>query len=260
MIFSFAFVAVTSWGQMRQSLIQSSLAPEILQSGPELKTTPKAVKNSNGPGNLPSYLRVPSHSSQGADSRIQVPTAKTGYKFTELKPGDVIQAQILESAVAFLDAKAPVRALIHHGQLKGSIFLGEATLEKNSKRILINFSKFRKPNDETTYQLSASVLDSKGILGLEGKLISGEPTYFAGELVAAGAAGYADSTVERNQNAFGNNVDVPSTSNYAKKAIASALSRTADRFSEKLKSAPEYSFLEGPIQIQVIITDEIKTN
>lgn len=243
---------------MRQSLIQAETPKTVPADKPA--AGPKRSKSTNEAGNLPEYLRTTYVSGTSIENRIQTPTQKAGLKFSELNPGDLVRAQILESAIAFQESKAPIRALISNGKLKGSIFLGEATLEKNSKRILISFNKFRNPRDEITYTLSANALDSKGILGLEGKLISGEAKYFAGELVAAGAAGYADSTVERSQNVFGNNVDIPSTSNYAKKAVASALSRTADRFSEKLKSAPEFSVLEGPIDIQIIITDEIKTN
>ncbi|MFN9066830.1 MAG: hypothetical protein ACK5V3_06345, partial [Bdellovibrionales bacterium] len=65
--------------------------------------------------------------------------------------------------------------------------------------------------------------------------------------------------VERNQNNLGNYVDEPSLSNATKKAFASSLMRTADRFAEKLKSVPEYSILNGPIAIQVLIEDEGRT-
>ena len=111
-----------------------------------------------------------------------------------------------------------------------------------------------------TLHLAASALDEKGILGIEGKLISGEEKYFAAEFLAAAASGYADSTIQRDQNLQGNYVEKPGTDTYAKKALTSALSKTADRFGEKLKSVPEYAVLEGPFDIQVLITEEPKLN
>ena len=187
-----------------------------------------------------------------------LPATNKGSRLKGLRMGEVIIAIIPESLIAFPDSKAPVRARIPHGPLKGSILLGEASLEKNSKRILIDFKKFRAANSNDEYQMTASALDPGGILGIEGKYISQEPKFFAAEFLAAGAAGYADASIDRGQNAFGNNVEAPGRDTIGKKALTSALSKTAERFSEKIKSAPEYSILEGPIEIQILITDQPK--
>lgn len=132
----------------------------------------------------------------------------------------------------------------------------EASLERNSKRILIEFKKFRDPQARDTYSISASAMDYKGVLGLKGSVVSNEETYFAAEFLAAGAAGYADSTIQRDQNVYGNSVENRSSDTFAKKALVVGLSKTAERFSEKLKQAPEYSVLEGPIQIQILIQEQ----
>jgi hypothetical protein len=253
---------LTTWAQSRTNLFKKEEAPskQEIQPNETKNAVVKKKKSSHAAGNLPSeYLTHKSISIE--ESPIVLPTNKAGIKFKDLKPGDLTSATIQESVFAFQESKAPVRALITSGILKGSVFIGEASLEKNSKRILIEFKKFRDPYSKEIFQVQAAAMNDKGILGLEGKLISNEGKYFAAEVAAAGAAGYADSTINREQNAFGNSSDVKSEDTFAKKALVSALSKTADRFSEKLKQAPEYSVLEGPISIQILILDQpVQTN
>ncbi|MBC7429999.1 MAG: hypothetical protein H7336_15400 [Bacteriovorax sp.] len=217
-------------------------------------TAPENV-NSATQGNLPAEYRS-NFTVSIEESPIVVPSGKTGVRFRELKVGDLANATIQESVFAFQDSKAPVRALITTGALRGAVFIGEASLEKNSKRILIEFKKFRDPLSKDTYALNASAMDYKGILGIKGTVISNEELFFAAEFLAAGSAGYADSMISREQNAYGNTVENKTSDTLAKKALVAGLSKTADRFSEKLKQAPEYAVLEGPIQIQILILDQ----
>lgn len=206
-------------------------------------------------GNLPSYLISRGHFSS-ENSPIVLPTQKQSIKSNDLLSGEVITAEVKESLIAFNDAKAPVRAIIKSGKLKDSVLIGEATLEKNSKRILIDFKKLRTINGNQNYDVVGYALDEKGILGLEGNLVSDEGKFFAAEFLSAAAAGVADASIERNQNAYGNYVENPTGDTLAKKALVSALSTTTNHFSEKLKKAPEYSVLEGTFYIQVLITEQ----
>lgn len=225
------------------------------------KSVSMPSKKKNAPtqdgGNLPSYFSNRSNF-HSEDNPVILPTNRQSIKSNDFNSGDVIEAEILESLIAFSETKAPIRAIIRRGPRKGSILIGEATLERNSKRILIEFKKLRTENNNQLWNVQAYTLDSKGILGLEGKLISGEDKYFAAEFLSAAAAGYADATINRSQNALGNYVEQPGTDTFAKKALSSALSKTTDRFAEKLKSFPEYAILEGPLSIQVLITEQPK--
>ena len=206
-------------------------------------------------GNLPSYFISRGYFTT-ENSPVILPTQKQNIKSNDLLSGEVIFAEIRESLIAFNDAKAPVRAIIKSGKLKDSILIGEATLEKNSKRILIDFKKLRIINSNQNYEVTGYALDQNGILGVEGELISGENKYFAAEFLSAAAAGLADASIERNQNALGNYVEKPSPDTLGKKALVSALSTTTNHFSEKLKKSPEYSILEGTFEIQILITEQ----
>lgn len=245
-------------GQFRSSLYkkteQSIQSPEVTKSNSVAKKTKKAASYQMS-GNLPSYLIGQGHFTTES-SPVILPTQKQNIKSQDLLPGEVITAEIKESLIAFNDTKAPVRALIKSGKLKDSILIGEATLEKNSKRILIDFKKLRTLYGNQNYEVIGYALDQKGILGIEGNLISNEDKYFAAELLSAAATGVADASIERNQNANGNYIEKPSTDTLGKKALVSALSTTSNHFAEKLKKAPEYSILEGSFEIQILITEQ----
>lgn len=257
-----AFAICNSFAQNRTSIfkkaeektVQAEKAKETLKKPKKQKALIQLV------GNLPSEYSATNQAFSIEESPIVLPLNKVGLKFGAIKSGDLIQATIQESVFAFQDSKSPVRALITSGELKGSIFIGEANLEKNSKRIQIEFKKFRDPAAQSIFSLQASAMDNKGILGVVGNLVSNEGKYFAAEVISAGAAGYADSTISRTQNLLGSTSEVPSEDTFAKKALTAALSKTADRFSEKLKQAPEYSILEGPVSIQILVIEQPTQN
>lgn len=243
--------------QMKSSLYKKKEIPAATSQNRKIEAPIK----SNGPkaliGNLPGYhLNKRRYNSEV--NPVLLPQKNQSIANSQILLGEVVKADILESLIAFADSKAPIRAKISSGKLKGSIILGEATLEKNSKRILITFNRLRTFQNSTIWQLNAQALDSDGILGIEGEYISGEAKYFGAEFLAAAAAGYADATVIRETTALGGYVEKPGADTYTKKALASALSKTTDRFSEKFKSAPEYSVLKGPFEIQVVLIEQPK--
>lgn len=264
-----AFLQCLLVGFVAEAQVRSNLytRPEIkneIADHPSLKK--KKAKSTlqyvttSARGNLDSEILVVSPSYRSEDTQVILPSSPKGVRLKSIRIGDVIKAEIPESLFAFPESKAPIIAKVKNGDLKGSLFIGEATLERNSKRILVEFKKYRPASGLEDYQLLASVLDAKGVLGLEGQYVNQEPSFFAAEFLAAGAAGYADASVERSQNSFGNYVEAPTADTLGKKALSSALSKTAEKFAEKIKSAPEYSILEGPVEIQILIIDQPKLN
>lgn len=261
LVFIFLLFPIFALAQMRSNLYQKPQAtPQEKEVNKTLEPTHKKKRTQAAPvsaGNLPVYYSN-RQISQMEESPIVLPTNRQSVLNSSLLLGEVVTAEIKESLIAFSENKAPVRAVIQSGNLKNAILVGEATLEKNSKRILISFNKLRSGNTNQSWQLVGNALDQKGILGIEGKLITGEDKYFAAEFLAAAAAGYADATIQRDQNAFGGYTEKPGADTFSKKALSSALSKTADRFADKLKSAPEFSVLQGPFEIQVLITEQPK--
>ncbi len=191
--------------------------------------------------------------SQAEGSRVILPSAKVKLTHPGLRPGESVTAVIGESLIAFPDSKIPVMARVAQGSLKGSVFLGEASLEKNSKRITIEFKRFLANGEETEYAILAQAHDSKGVLGVEGEYVTEERKFFMAEFFAAFAAGMADASIKRSQNAWGNYVEVPGVDTTTKSAGATALSKSAARLAERARSAEAYVLIEGPIVVRLIV-------
>jgi hypothetical protein len=221
-----------------------------IQTPPLAKKVPKApatVPRTNEDGiSQRSYLQVP----QG-NSTLRA--AGVVDELIDLKFGEIYQAVIPMSVMAFKDAKAPVVANL---EVQGSILLllGEATLEKNSKRITIEFQKVRRKEGEKIFDLKASVLSYDGTLGLEAEIHSGEGKYFLAEVLSAGAAGFVDASVNRSSSPLGGTVDERSLDTQGKKALSGAMMKSSERFAEKVKTAPEYATVDGPVLVNVLVS------
>lgn len=187
--------------------------------------------------------------------------ASSGIVYRELqtiRSGDVLFARVPHSVIAFGESKAPVSAKISQVGGRDYILIGEATLEKASKRILLTFKTLREASGDETFEVVAQGLSLDGTLGVEGEYVSGESKLFAAEVVAAGAAGFADASVSRSTNVLGQVQDENSLDTRSKKALGTALSRTADRFAEKQKQSPEYSVLNGPVAFKILFIEAPK--
>lgn len=173
-----------------------------------------------------------------------------------IRSGDVLFARVPHSVIAFSESKAPVSARISQVGGRDYVMVGEATLEKASKRILLTFKTLREASGDETFDVVAQGLSLDGTLGVEGEYISGESKLFAAELVAAGAAGFADASISRSTNVLGQVQDENSLDTKSKKALGTALSRTADRFAEKQKQSPEYAVLSGPVALKILFLEQ----
>lgn len=226
---------------------------------PLFKEDPKPVQAAEA-SQLPGAKRVRSTKSSWANvvqgNPIVLPAQPVARYIESLLPGQLQSARIEQSVLAYNEGKAPVAARLTDDRGRDIVLIGEATLEKNSKRILIDFKLVRIERSSELFDFKASAMDQDGTLGLEGEYHSGENKFFAAELAAAAAAGFADASVNRPTNAFGNQQDERSLDTSSKKAIGSALTRTADRFAEKVRAAPEYSTLKGPTTIKVLVLEQ----
>lgn len=205
-------------------------------------------------GNLPSYYLTGSRFAAD-EQNIILPSTKQLVTDGRLRLGEVYEADLKESIIAFAEGKTTIRAILKKGIYKGAVLIGEATLEKNSKRIVIDFKKARFQDSDDSVFVQGIALDSTGLLGLEGKLVSNEAKYMTAEIAAAAAAGAADATINRSQTAFGNYQEQPGSDTIVKKTLVSALTQSATRASEKLRKVDEYVEINAPITIKVLITE-----
>jgi hypothetical protein len=212
------------------------------------------------PSNLPKYYNGSSRSSgeQNLDGLfVDVEPKPTPLKGVLL--GDVFGAVLEQSIKASPGVPTPIRVQVTSGRLKGGMFVGKATLDRELKRVLLDFDRVRPPNMEKVYVVKATGLNLSGQIGLEGDHHSMSDKYFLYEMASATAAGFADSTITRTQNNQGNYVTEPSLSNSAKAGAVTALSRTAERAADAVRQAPEWTEIPAFQEIQVMIQEDPST-
>ena len=205
--------------------------------------------------NLPQYYQGIDRSQFKASDRVVFVPQNEAVKLKSVKAGDIFQSVIEQEIKASPSVPTPIRAMVISGELKGGFFLGEATLDRELKRIILTFAKVRTPEGKT-YQIKASGLAPKGTIGLEGEYHSQAGSFFVAELASAAAAGFLDSTINRNQTTFGTYVQEPSLQNSTKSGLVTALSKSADRLAEQTRQAPEFTEIGGYQPIQVIVQEE----
>lgn len=209
----------------------------------------------SGSGNLPAYYNGVRHAASGDAAVVIVPEKSFGALLPGLRAGDILQAEIEQSVKASPSVPTPIRARVTAGRFHGAYVLGVATLDKELKRVLLDFTKIRIPGTSTTYNFKGTGLALSGQVGLEGDHHTQEGTYFAAELGSAAAAGYVDATTTRSQTLMGTYQTEPSATNAAKQGAVNALSKSAERFAERARTAPEYTEIEGGRTIQIILNE-----
>ena len=194
---------------------------------------------------------------QSTQSELVLPPKGAAEILRPIKVGDSIALEVEHSVIAFPDEKAPVIAKIESGPLRGIRFIGESTLEPNTHRIFINFSRVIQNN--RIFDFKGIGITAGGQPGFQGEYHSREAEFFGGDFIASFTAGYFDGLVPRHTNAFGQ-AEIDNTVDAAvKKGLSSGALSTADRFREKLKKVPEFSELKGPFPLKILILDQPKT-
>lgn len=206
--------------------------------------------------NLPGYLQGVDRSEAEANEKVVYVPKSGNQRLKGLASGDVVLAVVEQEIIASPNVPTPVRAMAVGGPFKGAFFLGEATLDRELKRVCMAFTKLRFKDRDAVYGVKAAALSPKGSVCLEGEYVSQTGKFFIAELASAAAAGFVDSTVNRNQTALGTYVQEPSLANSGKTAAVTALSKSTERMAEEARNAPEYTKVQGYQEIQVIIQDD----
>ena len=227
--------------------------PKKTESKIKIQRSSAILKDSTG--NLPSYYSGIDRSSMHSSDKVVFVPTNSSVKMSGVKSGDIFSAVIEQEIKASPNVPTPVVARVLNGALQGGLFVGEATLDKDLKRILISFNKVRSDRGQV-YSVRAQGLSQKGSIGLEGEYSSNSGKFFLAELGSATAAGMLDSTINRQQTVNGGYVQEPSLSNSTKAGAVNALSKTTERMAEAARQAPEYTYIEGYQKIQVIVQDD----
>lgn len=213
-----------------------------------LPTKPREI----GASNLPNiYQRSNPSSSEGQKkSQVILPQVQDERLYS-LRAGDEFDVEILHSVIAFSDERAPVVGRIISGAFRGAKILGSSRLEKNSKRVFIEFQRLSLRDSE--YEIQGVALTLSGQSGFIGEYHSREAEYFGGEFLSAMTAAFFEGQVPRYTNFLGQTQEDHSMDSAVKKGLAAGAMSTAELFKEKLKKVPEFSEIRGPFRTKILI-------
>ena len=204
--------------------------------------------------NLPNYLTNLSSSSPESIF-VVLPKTEAKKKLSGLSSGSILKLIIKQDIVASSNVSTPVMGIVADGLYKDSRVYGEAILDDELKRILFNFKTISGGSLSYDYSLKASGLDVLGRVGITGKYHADDISFGIASFFATATAIAADSQVERSKNIHGDYVDNPSAENAAKKGVAGAIGKVAERLSNRATNAPGRTEVEGPLFIQLILDE-----
>lgn len=230
---------------------------------------PKSI-NPPSRGNLPEFYSFQKSGSEGRRIEGGVIVRKDS-SLMEVSPqgmrmGDVLDVEIIDSVIAWEggwsgDAEAPVRGIFRDKSgMSAWVLLGDARLDGRTERVVVRWRALRRESaDPREYEFEGVSLGGDGAVGLLAEIHSREALYFAGEVVAAGASGMTEAGIERRESPkTGELLEVKSESNLFKRAMISALGKTGERLSERMRSSPKFGFVQGPIRTKVLVTKSLK--
>jgi hypothetical protein len=205
-------------------------------------------------GNLPPYA-TRNEPLTNYQSGIVLPQNKTGGEVLDsIHSGDILKCRISQSFKAYENSQIPVRAIVTGGKLKGAILMGTASMDAKTKVVRVNFTELRLKTDEM-YTFTGGIFAKSGE-ELEGEYETHYWKYFWSEALLSATSGYANATVERSKNAYGQYETDNTAENAAKIGVAAGISTTVKELSDRAKSAPEFTKIEGPIFVEVMVLKE----
>ena len=208
-------------------------------------------------GNLPPllvarHLDASDFSNQGIVQGLREPIVK----LQEIRQGDILTVKLDQAIKASPGAKSPIRVMVLGGMMNGSFLIGEASLDRELKRVFLDFQHLRTSGSDEIYDLSAEGLSPSGAKGIEGEYHSEEGKFLIASFIGGFLGNLTDAQVNRTQTAYGAWTAEPTLSNSAKIAAGATLVQGANRLAERAERAPEYTETEGNQVIRVFIKSD----
>lgn len=169
--------------------------------------------------------------------------------------GVKFEAVINEAITVSQTVTNPVSAIIVSGPYSGSSVIGDARLDKELHRVLIDFSSITLKDQKQTFMFKGSALGEKGI-GLYGDYHTQSGLFMIGEFASAAAAAWSDAQIDRSPTLSGGYIAAPTMSNAAMSGLTSTLTKSADKFAQGAAGTSDYTNTEVFQKFVVIVTEE----
>jgi hypothetical protein len=162
--------------------------------------------------------------------------------------GDTVEIEILENMIGYGDSVRSVRGQVISGPLRGYIVLGNVSMDKKTKELLVDFNKIRSRTGKKRHKFKAE-------MRLKGRHETNFWNYFWASVGANAIGGFAEGSKDREHTIVGSKA-VVSPENMVKNSVARAGSAGANIFAEELKNYPEFTVVIGPVIENAIISEE----
>jgi hypothetical protein len=169
--------------------------------------------------------------------------------------GVKFEAVINEAISVSQTVTNPVSGLIVSGEYAGSTVVGDARLDKDLHRVLIDFTFITLKDKRETYSFKGAALGEKGI-GLYGDYHTQSGMFLIGEFASAAAAGFSDAQIDRSTTLSGGYIAAPTVSNAAMSGLTASLSKTSDKFAQGAAGMSDHTDTDPYQKISVIVTEE----
>ena len=243
--------------QTLMSLESQKNQPNWKTLPPENPASPKIIRKPTVRGNLPPYLVRTKTSTSSESEPIHYPKLHAFNK-SQMNVGDILDCLIEQDIKAYVGSVSPIRAEVISGEHKGKVFVGNATMDPQTRSVVVEFNSVRNPDTKVNHTLKATIHSTSGEVGLEGTFHSRYWQFFFATMLSRAAQGYSQATVERERNFFGDFQTVPNPENAGKVGLVEGASATTEMIAERAQSAPEYITKEGPISAKIFIVETPK--
>ena len=216
--------ASTLWGRPRVLNTEGSQQSEVNHN------TSMIVSPSGGNAKL--------ELSAGTHLRIQIAD-----KFVASQESTPVIAKVIEDATTDSGLSIPASSLLY----------GEASYNAPSGRAVIHFQKISIPGGAIK-TISASVVSSDGMPGLEGKIHSDSAKNSAGQIITTFVSGLAGGAMEKDF--FGNSKG--GITNGLLGAVSETAKERAQKYGESLKEAREWIEIQSGTECEAIIQKSFK--
>lgn len=176
-------------------------------------------------------------------------------KLLGLIKGSVLDAVIEQDILAYPDSKAPVMALVTFPEsFRNARLMGLATLDTETKRILIDFQSLILPGDTTSYAFKGITTERSGKLGLKGIHKTEFWKWLWAEALTRTTGGVIEASAERDSTVFGPIKEI-TPENVAKSGAAKGLESISEKFAEKKGRSTEFTEVSGPTSISISVIE-----
>lgn len=262
-VFAGLFVVISLFMPTKQELGYHEVSKDSSKSQIKNDDTAGKKKSDQDPAKLwgSAYKPpIPQASSQNNYNTSMVVSPGGGNSKLELHAGTHLRIRIIDKFITSQEAVPVVAKVLEDATtesglsiVKDTLIYGEASYQKTSGRALVQFKKLSYPSGEMR-AISASVISSDGMPGLEGSVHSDGIKNSAGQIITTFVGGLASGSMQRDL--LGNSTG--GVTNGLLQAVSDTARDRAQKYGEGLKDQREWIEVSSNTDCEAIINQSFQ--